>query len=120
MFHKHEDPAVDRRQSLDGIPVLNENVSYERDESGRVVIKVKLQRRGGLLARFQPPVMERNVRLDEVGGFVFGLIDNRRSTFEIIDLFLARYRVNRREAALSVVDFLKSLIKRGVISVAIH
>lgn len=64
--------------------------------------------------------MERNVRLDEIGGFVFKLIDNRRNTLEIIDIFLAKYRVNRREATLSIVGFLKSLVKRGIVSIAIR
>lgn len=113
-------PAIDRRQSLDGVPVLNENVSYRDDESGRVVINVKNRRGTGLLARFQPLVLERNVRLDEIGGFVFKLIDNRRSTLDIIELFIEKYRVNRREAALSVVNFLKLLAKRNVISIAIR
>ena len=104
---------------MDGIPVLNENVSYRDDAVGRVVINVKTRRGNGLLARFQPPVLERNVRLDEIGGFVFKLIDNRRSTLDIIELFIEQYRVNRREAVLSVVNFLKLLGKRNIISIAI-
>ncbi len=111
---------IDRRQSLDGIPILNEHISCENDKTGRLVVNIKLQRGNGLLARFQPPVLERNVKLDEIGGFVFKLIDNQRSTLEIIELFLAKYRVNRREATLSVVDFLKSLVKKGVVSIAIR
>lgn len=105
---------------MDGIPVLNEHVSCTNDNTGRLVINIKLKRGTGFLARFQPPVLERNVKLDEIGGFVFKLIDNQRSTLEIIELFLEKYRVNRREATLSVVDFLKSLVKRGVVSIVIR
>jgi len=105
---------------LDGIPVLNEQVSCENDKTGRLLINIRLKRGNGFLARFQPPVLERNVKLDEIGGFVFKLIDNRRSTLEIINMFLAKYRVNRREATLSIVDFLKSLVKRGVVSIVIR
>lgn len=120
-FTNKQPPAqIDRRQSLDGIPVLNEHVSCENDQTGRLVINIKLKRGNGFLARFQPPVLERNVKLDEIGGFVFKLIDNQRSTLEIIELFLEKYRVNRREATLSVVDFLKSLVKRGAVSIAIR
>ncbi|MCG2660657.1 MAG: PqqD family protein [Kiritimatiellae bacterium] len=118
--NKQPQVQIDRRRSLDGIPVINEQISCENDQTGRLVINIKLKRGNGLLARFQPPVLERNVRLDEIGGFVFKLIDNQRSTLEIIELFLAKYRVNRREATLSVVDFLKSLVKRGVVSIAIR
>ena len=117
--NKQPEAQIDRRQSLDGIPVLNEQVSCENDKTGRLVINIKLKRGNGFLARFQPPVLERNVRLDEIGGFVFKLIDNQRSTLEIVNMFLSKYCVNRREATLSVVDFLKSLVKKGVISIVI-
>jgi hypothetical protein len=113
-------PEIDRRQSLEGIPVVNENVSFTDDGTGRLIINARTMRGKGFLARFQPPVLERNIKLDEIGSFVFKLIDNRRNTLEIIDVFLAKYRVNRREATLSVVDFLKSLAKRGIVSIAIR
>lgn len=99
---------------------MNENVSHADNEPGRLVINVKLKRGDSFLARFQPPVLERNVKLDEIGSFVFKLIDNQRSTLEIVELFLAKYRVNRREATLSVVEFLKSLVKRGIVSIVIR
>lgn len=117
---KQPHAQIDRRQSLDGIPVLNEQISCENDNTGRLVINIKLKRGNSFLARFQPPVLERNLKLDEIGGFVFKLIDNQRTTLEIINMFLAKYCVNRREATLSVVDFLKSLVKRGVVSIAIR
>lgn len=120
MFKKRENNPLDRRQSLDGVPVLNENVSSGNDNAGRLVINIKMKRGNGFLARFQPPVLERNVRMDEIGAFVFKLIDNQRSALEIIELFLAKYRVNRREATLSVVEFLKSLVKRRIVSIVIR
>lgn len=119
MIKRQEKTQLDRRQSLDGVPVLNENVTFREDQSGRTVINIKVSRGGGFLARFQPPVLERNVRLDEIGGHVFRLIDSRRSALEIINLFLEKYRVNRREATLSVVEFLKLLVKRRIISIVI-
>lgn len=111
---------IDRRQSLDGIPVLNEQVCCTSDQTGRLMVNIKLKRGKGVIARFQPPVLERNLKLDELGGFVFKQIDNQRSTLEIIELFLAKYRVNRREATLSIVDFLKSLVKKGAVSIVIQ
>ena len=89
-WFKDRDETIDRRRSLDGIPVFNQNVSFETNETGRVVINAKIMRGKGLLARFKPPVMERNVKLDEIGSYVFKLIDNQRSTLEIINLFLGQ------------------------------
>ncbi|MGI6087644.1 MAG: PqqD family protein [Kiritimatiellia bacterium] len=62
---------------------------------------------------------ERKIRLDELGGYVFKLVDQQRTTLEIIEKFAGHYRLNRREATLSTVEFLKSLVKRGVISILI-
>jgi len=119
IFDKKKGPAIDRRQSLGSIPVLNQDVSHVEREPGQVTITVRLQRRGGWLSRFQPPTFERTVQLDELGSFVFLQIDNRKTTADIINAFVARYPVNRREASLSTVSFLKSLVQRGVISIAV-
>lgn len=116
---KRKTPPLDRRRSLAAIPVLNEGVRSAANEAGHVVVRVTLKRGRGFLARFQPALMERTVKLDELGSFVFKQIDGQRTTQDIIEAFMARYRPNRREAELSTVDFLKSLAKRGVISVVV-
>lgn len=105
---------------MDGVPILNENVSSRNDNTGRLVINIRMKRGNGFLDRFRPPVLERNVKMDEIGAFVFKLIDNRRSTLDIIEIFLEKYKLNRREAVLSIVNFLKSLTKRGIVSIAIR
>jgi hypothetical protein len=110
---------IDRRRSLEAIPVLNQEVSVARMDNDRVILTVRLTRGTGLLSRFQPPIMKRNVKLDAVGTFVFHQIDGKRTTRDIIDVFIDRYRVNRREAELSCVQFLKSLAIRRVISIVV-
>lgn len=111
---------IDRRESLEGIPVIHDGVTVSEAVPGRVILDVKFPRGNGFLARFQPPILERRIKLDELGSYVFRLIDNQKSTREIIEMFMARYRTNRREATLSVVEFLKSLATRGVISIMIR
>jgi hypothetical protein len=120
MFGMKKEPALDRRRSLAGIPVVNPGVTSEEIEAGRLRLTARFPRGTGLLARFQPPVLERSVKLDELGAFVFRLIDGRRSVLEIVDLFAARYRANRREAELSVAAFVRSLAERRMISVVIE
>lgn len=118
-FSRKKEPAIDREQSLEAIPVLNADVTPARNEAGNTVITIRQKRRQDFLGRFQPPVMERTIKLDELGSFVFGQIDGTRTMLEIIEAFMARYRTNRREATLSTVAFFKSLIKRGAISMVI-
>lgn len=114
-----KEPVVDRRMALAGVPVLCTGVSIAKDADGRTVVTVRTPRGNGWLARFQPPVLERKVRLDEPGCYVIGLIDGRRDVLSIISAFQERYRTNRRETELSVVAFIKSLVQRNVAVIAI-
>lgn len=100
-------------------PVLNEGVTFVANEDGNLVIHAKIKRGTGFISHFQPPVMERTVKLDELGTFVFKQIDGNKNTLQIIEQFTRRYRTNRRESELSTVDFLKSLLRRGIISIAV-
>jgi hypothetical protein len=119
MFLQKEEPIIDRRLALAGVPVLNDGISIEPSEAGKTLVTVRTPRGNGWLARFQPPVLERKVRLDDLGGFVLGLVDGRRDVISIINLFEKKFRTNRRETELSVVAFLKSLVQRNVVSIAI-
>lgn len=111
--------AVDRARSLAAVPVLNNGLEIGTGEDGKMVIRLRAPRGKGFLARFQPPVMIRTVKLDELGAFVVERIDGKASVKEIIESFMSRFRANRREAELSVVEFLKSLMIRGVISMTV-
>jgi hypothetical protein len=119
MFGRQKEPVIDRRQSLDGIPVVNRGVTVEDVPPDRLNLVVRTPRGSGLLARFQPPVLERNIKLDALGTFVFRQIDGERDVRGIIGIFAERYRANRREAELSTVAFLRSLAERRVISIVI-
>ena len=89
-----------------------------RGANGTLAINMKIANSGtGFLDRFRPPVMEKRHTLDELGSFVVGRIDGRRNVKCIIDDFVERYRVNRREAELSVVAFLKMLMHRHIVSI---
>ena len=120
MFSKRtEKPGIDRHRSLEGIPIVNEGVQTSA-ESDRATVVVRWSRPAGFLARFQPRTMERTVRLDELGTFVLRQIDGQKDVLQIIDAFVQRYRINRREAELSTVAFLRSLAERNVISIVIR
>lgn len=121
MFFKSvKRPTISRKQSLAGIPVLNEGVDVSCLEDGNALIGVKILRRGaGFWARFQPPVSHKRIKLDELGSFVIRRIDGKKSVLRIVEEFAERFGINRREAELSTAEFLKSLARRGVISMVI-
>ena len=118
-FLKQKRKGLDRRRSLEGIPVINKNVSIESNEKGNLIISAKVPRKSGFFSRFLPPVIIRNVKLDELGSFVATQIDGEKNVLDIIEAFIARYHTNRRETELSVVAFLKSLVQRQVISIVV-
>lgn len=119
MFGRSKEPRIDRQHSLTGIPVVSEDIIVRQEAPDRMCLVVRRRRGTGFLARFQPPVMEKTVRLDALGAFVFGLMDGHRPVRRIVDEFERRYRVNRREAELSTVAFIKSLAERNLIAIVI-
>ncbi len=110
---------IDRARSLDSVPVINQGVEIERDKVGNMIIRVKVQRGTNFLSRFQPPVMIKTVKLDEIGSFVLDQVDGKATVLKILENFIARFRTNRRETELSTVDFFKSLMQKGIISMAV-
>ncbi len=118
-FLRKPEPAIDRRRSLDGIPVVNGVARATLTEAGRVVVVLRHVRGKGLLSRLAPPVIERRFELDELGSFVFRLIDGQRTVAGIVEAFREQYRLNRREAELSTVSFLRMLAQRRVIAVVV-
>lgn len=112
-------PPLDRRQSLEAVPALNADVEVTYEAPDRACLVVSRRRGTGWLARFQPAVMKKTVRLDTLGTFVLGLVDGRRPVRWIVDAFAAQYQLNRREAELSIVAFLRSLAQRRLIAIVI-
>ena len=99
--------------------MLNRGLEIEKDEAGNAIIRIKVRRGSGFLSRFQPPVMIKTVKLDEIGTFVLDQVNGEATVLDIMNKFIARFKMNRREAELSTVEFFKSLMKKGVVSMAV-
>jgi len=118
--HKTEPKAgLDRRRSLSGIPAWNAGVTWSPGDDNDIVISVVQRRSTGFLARFQPERWERRFQLDALGAFVVQQIDGKKTVLQITENFIKRFKVNRREAELATVAFLKTLLERGIISIGI-
>ncbi|GAB4340391.1 MAG: hypothetical protein Kow0089_14000 [Desulfobulbaceae bacterium] len=61
-------------------------------------------------------LIERKLELDELGTAVWRMIDGRKEVAELIDEFRREYRLDHREAELSVTAFLRELGRRGLIA----
>ncbi len=116
------EPSLGRQQSLKGIPVRHETLEVEKNEESdkAMVIVNRIKRGTRWWSRFAPPVIEQRVELDEMGAFVFQRIDGERNVAQIIEEFVRFYRVNRREAELSTVAFLRKLAQKRLVSIIIR
>jgi len=60
-------------------------------------------------------VPRKKLQLDQMGSFVWRLIDGKKTVREIITVFAKEYKVTRQEAETAVTTFLKTLGQRGFI-----
>lgn len=110
-----------REQALQAIPAINRLVTESRLDSGEVVIAYPVAVRPWmakmlkLLGREPEALMTRKLQLDLLGTAVWDLIDGRRPVQDMIQRFANRYKLQAREAEVSVTQFLRELGRRGII-----
>lgn len=114
-------PELSRDQAFLSVPVPNRGVRALPADSGEAILLVirRPPLRPEWLERFAPVVRERRIELDDIGSQVWTWIDGQRTVRSLCRTFAETFDVNRREAEVAVAEFLKSLMKRGVISMQI-
>jgi hypothetical protein len=118
---------VDRRRSLALKPLRNPSVPWESHDGGwPVVINIPLQHRpvpkaflwlATKLARQAPPGTRR-LELDHVGSFVWKAADGQRTVRELIWLLAAEYHLNRKDAEVALLEFVRQLSTRNLMAFA--
>ena len=118
---KVKGPSISRAEALDRIPVKNVQISEERLENNLMVISYPVAMRpffAGLLKRFggaKPRIQMKKLQLDELGTEVWDLMDGKISVRQLIKKFSRNYKLEPREAEVSVTQFLRELGRRGLI-----
>lgn len=111
-------PGLTRDQALEARPVRNPSLEWQELEDGEV--EVLLTRRQDLTGRilgwaFMVPT-SRPVRLDEVGATVWQHCDGQHTVADLVKVLAAKYQMGKREVELSLVEYLKTLGKRGMVA----
>jgi hypothetical protein len=124
LFGKKKTPPapLDRQTSLSARPVLNRLVKTERGEDGNVILLVPRPDTmwvRWVSRRLQLPAYKR-VALDELGTFVIEHCNGEQTVRDIVDKFAKKYRLNRREAEVSMSTFLRDLARRSIIGLVIE
>ncbi len=118
------DSGLTRAQSLALVPVKNRDVEESSTTDGLVRLSVPVAVRpvlAGLARRlglWDGRVLRKTVELDVLGTAVWRAIDGRASVAAIAAGLARDYRLDTREAELSVAQFLRQLGRRGAIGVA--
>jgi len=112
-------PEVDRKSAMTLRPGRNAQLTWEKRESGETILTVPENPKAGrvtkLMARWLKVPNERHVELDEVGGYVWELCDGDHTVESIVQKTGRQYKMNRREAEVSVTMFLQMLHERNFI-----
>ena len=119
LFERRKQIRVDRRESLNSVPVLHPEVTVATLAAERIVLKVPVARDGSWLDWLRPAGLIKSYELDEFGTFVVRQVDSQRSVLDIVRAFERQFQLSPREAELGVVAFLKLLMKRRVLSVVV-
>lgn len=114
-------PGLDREQSMQSVPVLNQLITVEYDVDDNAVLNVPRKRTTmvKLMARFFSLPPYKQIELDELGTYTIELCDGEHTVEEIIEEFADRFDLSLREAEVSMLSYLQTLAKRGIIAFAV-
>jgi hypothetical protein len=94
-------------------------LTWEKMESGETILTVPQNQKVGAITRWMADRLkvptERKVELDEVGGYVWELCDGQHTIEKIVQKTGKEYKMNRREAEVSVTMFLQMLHEKNFI-----
>ena len=92
-------------------PTRNESLRWENNDDGEVQVFITRQNtwRVRLLSKFFYIPKQRKITLDEVGSVVWQMCNGRNSVGKMIDLLSDEYNLNRKEAEVSLLQYLKTL-----------
>lgn len=114
-------PTIPRAEALNMVPVRNSEVDETEINDGLIqlayplAVKPWFGRMAEKVGLWDKRPMIKRLELDEMGTFVWRLIDGDHSVRQIADAFVAHYEVQPREAELSVTAFIKTIGQRGII-----
>jgi len=119
MFRKK--PQLTREQSLSAIPIRNTAIGVTRDDTGLITISIPRKEAWwvNLLTKVFFVPEEKRIGLDEIGSYIWDMCDGKNDVRSIIAQFQAKYKLNRKEAELSMLNYFKILAKKKLIGLMV-
>ena len=102
---------------LDFVPVHNENIEYKTDENGNIILLVENKGIFNTIAQklFKKPRISQ-IHLDEMGNFIWPLIDGTRSVYDISELVKAQFGEKAEPLYNRLVQYFKTLESYGFVT----
>ncbi len=96
---------------LNSRPARNELLSWQKTEAGEVQITVRHQDtwKVRLLSKIFYIPRERKITLDALGAEVWQMCTGRATVAQMIEALSQKYQLNRKEAEVSLLSYLKTL-----------
>jgi len=111
------------REMLSSTLIRNLKVTAEwNDHHTQLILKVPTKRPSYLVPPIswvvRPPAF-RSIYLDSIGADLWEWCDGKRDVEQVIELFARKHNLTFHEGRVSVTTYLKDLVKRGILAVAI-
>ena len=108
---------------LRAYPIRNRAVRFSGNSDGGIILYAKRQKPGWFvfpISLIVPFKSEYRIVLDNIGLKIWQLCDGSRNVEAIIDIFKDSYDLSFHEARSAITDYLKMLMKRGVIALVME
>ena len=113
-------PRISKQRALDSYPIRNQAVEWtSKGDETVLVLRRREDRVGRLLDLFFVVPKERKLQLDPVGSYVWRQCDGRHTVQQLIDDLARKYKLNRKEAEVSLTEFLRQLGRKKLIAIAV-
>ena len=111
IFSQDKGPKLSRGAMLASRPTRNDSLRWEENDNGEVQVFIERQEtwKVRLLSKVFYIPKERKITLDEVGTEVWRMCNGRNSVGDMIELLSDKYQLNRKEAEVSLLQYLKTL-----------
>jgi hypothetical protein len=118
---KRKVKGLTRQEALSALPVRNQALKAEPGPEGELTLTVPRREDwvGKLLASLFAVPKERKIVLDRVGADIWQLCDGQNTVQQIIARLSEQYKLNRKEAEVSLTAYLRQLGRRGLIGFAV-
>jgi len=112
-------PVLTRDQAMSARPYRMPGIQCRRGEDGSISVSIRFQRSGWQRWFGAPEEYEKRYELDSLGKEVFESCDGKTAVRAIVKQFAASHHLNAAEAEIAVTQYVKTLMAKRIIGMAV-